>query len=308
MMNRLLKGLFVAIVFASMCACSGEDALQQSSQVETSLVSFSFFDSTIEKLGELSRVGTRAGEVDATTWKKSFPRLDIAIFPQGNNAGDGVYRYHQQSSTDGGFGSLSVRLPLGKYKMVAVASKADAEVDIASPTLATFPGNAADMAYVAQDIEVKSGTTTAHCILKRSLAMFVISSIDKPHKDIGKVVLEFTGNLTNAFNPATGYGIKTETESSITKTVSQEQFKYDKTFGSAFYVFLPEEQGTFKMKAAIYDTNGEVVRNLEFDNVILQHNHLTTYTGPLFTSGSNFDFFFDDKALDKSDYDETFGD
>lgn len=307
-MSRLLKGLFVAIVFASMCACSGEDALRQSSQVETSLVRFSFFDATIEKLDDLTRAGTRAGEVDASTWKKTFPRLDVAIFPQGNNASDVVYRYHQQSSKDEGFGSLSVRLPLGKYKMVAVASAAEGEVDIASPTLATFPGKAMDMAYVAQDIEVKGGTTTANCILKRSLARFVIASIDRPHKNIGKVVLEFTGKLTNAFNPATGYGIKTEAESSITKTVLQERFDYDKLFRSNFVVFLPEEQGTFKVQAAIYDTNGVVVKNLKFDNVILQHNHQTTYTGPLFTSGSNFDFVFDDKALEKSDYDETFGD
>lgn len=51
-MNKMMKWLFVAVAFTGMCACSGEDALQQSSQVETSSVSFSFFDSTVEKFGE----------------------------------------------------------------------------------------------------------------------------------------------------------------------------------------------------------------------------------------------------------------
>lgn len=51
-MNKLMKWLFAAVAFTGMCACSGEDALQQSSQVETSSVSFSFFDSTVEKFGE----------------------------------------------------------------------------------------------------------------------------------------------------------------------------------------------------------------------------------------------------------------
>ena len=96
-MNKLMKWLFAAVAFTGMCACSGEDALQQSSQVETSSVSFSFFDSTVEKFGEanlsngameanggsITRAGdslltgdvqTRTDDNTATTWKKRFTR------------------------------------------------------------------------------------------------------------------------------------------------------------------------------------------------------------------------------------------
>lgn len=62
---------------------------------------------------------------------------------------------------------------------MAVASKATSEVDIASSVLTTFPGDfPTDMAYVSQGLEVKSGATTANCVLKRSLTKFVLASSD----------------------------------------------------------------------------------------------------------------------------------
>lgn len=42
--------------------------------------------------------------------------------------------------------------------------------------------------------------------------------------------------------------------------------------------------------------------------MILQQNHVTTYTGPLFTSGSAFEFTFENTDLLKSGYDKTFDD
>lgn len=102
-MNKMMKWLFVAVAFTGMCACSGEDALQQSSQVETSSVSFSFFDSTVEKFGEanlsngameanggsITRAGdsfltgdvqTRADDNTTTTWKRDLPVSTLPLF------------------------------------------------------------------------------------------------------------------------------------------------------------------------------------------------------------------------------------
>lgn len=158
-MNKMMKWLFVAVAFTGMCACSGEDALQQSSQVETSSVSFSFFDSTVEKFGEanlsngameanggsITRAGdglltgdvqTRADDNTATTWKTRFTRLDIAIIPV--NSRQAIQYIHQADATQDGFGSATLRLPIGKYKMVAIASKVKG-VNIVSAEKVTFP-------------------------------------------------------------------------------------------------------------------------------------------------------------------------
>lgn len=306
-MNKIVKGLFLAMMFASMCACSSDDASLQTAQVETSLVSFSFFDASMERFDESTRVGgTRA----AKTWKEYFSRLDIAIFPVGSAKNDTVYRVHQLAGSND-FGSLSLRLPIGKYTMVAVTSKATSEVDIASSTLATFPGEApTDMAFVSQTIDVKSGTTTANCVLKRSLTKFLLDSSDSLNVDMAKAEITFVGKFTNAFDPSTGLGVKTDVEKTLSKTLvfSEEDKAKKKRVGIGVYAFMPEETGTFQVGVKVYDVKGNVVRDLHFDNVVLQQNHMTTYRGPLFTSGSTFEFTFDNKDFEKSDYDTNFGD
>ena len=87
-MNKMMKWLFVAVAFTGMCACSGEDALQQSSQVETSSVSFSFFDSTVEKFGEanLSNGAMEANGGSITRAGDSFLTGDVQTRADDNTA------------------------------------------------------------------------------------------------------------------------------------------------------------------------------------------------------------------------------
>lgn len=304
MMNKILNGLFIAMMFASMCACSSDD-VQQSAQVENSLVSFSFFDASIEAFN----VQTRADDKPTKTWKDFFSRLDIAIFPVDDINGGKIYRFHQLSS-ETGFGSLALRLPFGKYKMVAVASKAKSEVDLSSPEIAVFPDSAAtDMAYVYQEINVKSGATSVNCMLKRALTKFNLESSDSITKDVSKVEIKFTGFFSHRFNPTTGFGIKGEKESSYVKSWTFTDTSRPKGIvGLGFFMFIPQEEATLMVDANVYDNQGNAIRTLHFDNVKLQQNHVTTYKGPLFTSGSTLKFDFDNKALGASSYDTTFGD
>lgn len=301
-MKTILKGLFLAVLFASMCACSGDDAMS-STQVETSVVSFSFFDASVEEFV------TRADDADSKSWKTYFKRLDIAIFPVDKSKNDSVYHIKQLSS-DGDYGTLSIRLPIGEYTMVAVASKNDTGVSIESPSLANFLGESVtDMAYVCQAIHVKSGTTSATCLLKRSLTKMVLVSSDTITSNIGKVEMSYKGFLSKSFNPTTGYGIKDGNEMTFTKSfVFTDKNRPHSEVHLNFYSFIPEDMEEISVGVKVYDIQGEMLKELMFDNVKLQLNHVTTYKGPLFTSGSMFDFTFDNVDFKKSDYDTEFGD
>lgn len=300
-MKAILKGLFLAILLASMCACSGDDAVT-STQVKTSVVNFSFFDASVEEFA------TRADDADSKSWKKYFKRLDIAIFPVDESKNASVYHV-KQLSTDSDYGTLSIRLPIGEYTMVAVASKSDTGVSIESPSLATFLGDAAvDMAYVCQAIHVKSGTTSANCLLKRSLTKMVLQSSDALASNVGKVEITYKGFLSKSFNPTTGYGVKGETEETFSKSFTFADGDKGRTVLLSFYSFIPEDVEQISVGVKVYDVQGEILKELLFDNVKLQLNHVTTYKGPLFTSGSMFDFTFDNVDFKKSDYDVEFGD
>ena len=329
-MNKMMKWLFVAVAFTGMCACSGEDALLQSSQVETSSVSFSFFDSTVEKFGEanlsngameangesITRAGdsfltgdvqTRADDNTTTTWKKRFTRLDIAIIPV--NSSRKIQYIHQADATKDGFGSATLRLPIGKYKMVAIASKVEGEVNIVSAEKVTFPEDKKldDMAYVCKDIEVKSGSNTFNCQLERAISLLKFKSTDNLPVGFSKIEASLVGNVSRVFNPTTGYGVVDAGGNTHNRSWSLADAKSG-TVGLYIYVFLASEKETIQADLKIYNTDNEVAKALHFDQVILQQNHVTTYTGPLFTSGSAFEFTFENTNLLPSDYDKKFGD
>lgn len=326
----MMKWLFVAVAFTGMCACSSEDALQQSSQVETSSVSFSFFDSTVEKFGEaklsngameanggsITRAGdslltgdvqTRADDNTATTWKKRFTRLDIAIIPV--NSSQDIQYIHQADATQDGFGSATLRLPIGKYKMVAIASKVEGEVNIVSAEKVTFPEDKKldDMAYVCKDIEVKSGSNTFNCKLERAISLLKFQSSDNLPVGFSKIEASLVGNVSRVFNPTTGYGVVDAGGNTHNRSWSLANAKSGKV-GLSIYVFLASEKETIQADLKIYNTDNEVAKALHFDQVTLQLNHVTTYTGPLFTSGSAFEFTFENTNLLPSDYDKTFDD
>lgn len=327
----MMKWLFVAVAFTGMCACSGEDALQQSSQVETSSVSFSFFDSTVEKFGEanlsngameanggsITRAGdsfltgdvqTRADDNTATTWKKRFTRLDIAIIPV--NSSQDIQYIHQADATRDGFGSATLRLPIGKYKMVAIASKVKGEVNIVSAEKVTFPEDEKldDMAYVCKDIEVKSGSNTFNCQLERAISLLKFQSSDNLPVGFSRIEASLVGNVSRVFNPTTGYGVVAAGGNTHNRSWSLAKATSGKPLSVSIYVFLASEKETIQADLKIYNTDNEVAKALHFDQVTLQQNHVTTYTGPLFTSGSAFEFTFENSDLLKSGYDKTFDD
>ena len=317
-MNKMMKWLFAAVMFTGMCACSGEDTLQQTSQVETSSVSFSFFDSTVEEFGKanLSQGAmeangesiTRAGDNTATTWKKRFTRLDIAIIPV--NSRQNIQYVHQSDATQSDFGSATLRLPIGKYKMVAIASAMKGEVNIVSAEKVTFPEDEVldDMAYVCKDIEVKSGSNIFNCQLERAISLLKFHSSDELPSGISKIEASLAGNISRVFNPTTGYGVKGAGDNTQNRSWSLANLKPGKAITISMYVFLSSEKETIQADLNIYNTDNEVIKTLHFDQVTLQQNHVTTYTGPLFTSGSAFEFTFENTDLLKSDYDQTFDD
>lgn len=302
-MNKIVKWLFVAVVIASMCACASDDVIAPS-QVENSIVNFSFFDASVEEF----RPETRGDDATTTkSWKEYFKRLDIAIFPTGETKNTDVIRLSQLSSAKN-YGTLSERLPIGKYVMVAVTNKSEDSVAISSSELATFQGSkVSDMAYCSVPFEVKSGANVVSGTLKRALTKFTLQATDMMPANIAKVEIKYTGHISLSFNPSTGYGTNSTTQVTQTATFNMTTIP-SKEPNYSFYTLIPEETQTVKIEVNVYDSQNVVVKNLLFDSVVLQQNHITTYTGPLFTSGTSIDFSFDNKALGKSEYDKGFGD
>lgn len=328
-MNKLMKMLVMALLFTSMCACSSDDVANvHSSQVENSWVQLSFFQSSMEKYeGDVSQAKsahlsddgersllTRADDDVAkgatiANLKACFSRLDIEVIPVGQ-ANAKTYVFHQKNS-DEDFGKLSLRLPIGDYQIVAVASKATEQVDITSSSLVTFPGDfPTDMAYVYKEFSVKSGANTVSCDMKRSVSKLSFISTDYITSDISKIELVYVGKISNSLNPSTGLAVLGDVETkTMTKTYSfTDANRPTKDVSLNSFFLLPSESVTIQTDIKIYNTKGSVIKSLHFDEVTLKRNHATTYTGPMFTSGSAFEFVFDNEILTSAGADKTFDD
>lgn len=298
MLKTMMNGLLIALMLTSMCACSSNDAAE-TAQVETSLISLNFFEESIEEMGARTRAD------DAVT--QTYSRLDIAIFPESGSGNSEVLRYHQLKG-DEGFGKLSVRVPKGKYQLVAVASKADEAVDIQSAELAVFANSiVTDMAYISQMIDATSNNATVKCLLQRAVAKFRLQSNDLAPEGLSKATLSIKGVINDRFNPSTGFAVK-DGEKTFQKSwvIDKAKLKVGETFGCSVYVLIPTEQATVSVDAGIYGAENKLLKDLHFDNVGIQQNHVTTYTGPLFSYGGDISFIFDKSDMQKSEHDVTF--
>lgn len=327
-MNKLMKMLAMAFLFTSMCACSSDDATDvRSSQVENSWVQLSFFQSSVEKYeGDASQAKsahlsdggehsllTRADDAPegatVANLNASFSRLDISIIPVGQTNAK-TYVYHQKK-TDEDFGKLNLRLPIGDYQIVAVASNATEQVDITSSSLVTFPGDfPTDMAYVYKELSVKSGANTVSCAMQRPVSKLSFVSTDNITSDISKIELVYVGKISNSLNPSSGLGVLGDVDKkTMTKAYSFTDANRPKNqLAINSFFLLPSESVTIQADIKIYNTKGSVVKSLHFDEVTLKRNHVTTYTGPMFTSGSAFEFVFANETLTSAGADKSFDD
>ncbi len=298
MLKTLRMGLTLTCASLLFVGCNKEEAMT-SSQVEYQDVNISFFDATIEQIG----TPTTRGEGDEAL-SKFFQRLDVALIPEVKIA-DETYTA-SQTYTDENFGKVSMRVPTGNYTLVGVANGRDKQANIKSAESVTFQdGLIGDVGYIVQNITVNtSNPTAAACGLKRAVALFRIKCTDVLPETAKRVVIKMDKNVAFTFNPTTGYCSSTNT--TFTYTVNKEEGEDRTNREFDVYTFLTGDKVTTNVTVTVYDESKNVLNTMQFNDVTLQQNHKTTYTGQLFSAGSSMDFTFTDGELTSGDFDQEF--
>ena len=278
----------IALLVSAGCTTENGDG-NESSHVANQQVSLSFYQVTMQSL-ENSQAKTRADESSTSTALKNSPftYLDISLIPINGTGKTIVFRQVKAEMADNNFGHVSMRVPVGEYNMVAVASK-NADVKINSVTEVVFPNKVTDMAAVCQKIMVKEGSNTFNCDMKRSVAKFTIENTGARTDVVKKMKFRFSGNCSNKWNPTTGLAADV---SVVTPTI-----EVDKTISRLHaYVFLSSaEEENIKVDVEMLDSEGTPLKSLSFENVHLKTNYVTKYTtGDLFGVSSSADFTFSD--------------
>ena len=289
-MKKPFTSLFMAIALLVSAGCTTENGDgNESSHVANQQVSLSFYQVTMQSL-ENSQAKTRADESSTSTALKNSPftYLDISLIPINGTGKTIVFRQVKAEMADNNFGHVSMRVPVGEYNMVAVASK-NADVKINSVTEVVFPNKVTDMAAICQKIMVKEGSNTFNCDMKRSVAKFTIENTGARTDVVKKMKFRFSGNCSNKWNPTTGLAADV---SVVTPTIEMNN-----TISRLHtYVFLSSaEEENIKVDVEMLDSEGSLLKSLSFENVHLKTNYVTKYTtGDLFGVSSSADFTFSD--------------
>ncbi len=220
-------------------------------------------------------VVSRAG---GTELGEACSRMNLSVF-----RGDEKVKSVSQKSTDADFGQVSLSLPEGNYTVVVIGHSCDGSATITSPEKVTFPNNkVTDMFYWCDDLEVGSAGLTQDVELERAVSMFRLVVTGTIPSNVACMKFYYTGG-SSTFCPLTGYG-NVNSRQTVNLDVQDGVRDGDRT---SFDVFtcLHADRGTLKMTVTALDAADNTIAERVFEDVGMQRNMITRYTGDFFATG-----------------------
>lgn len=205
-------------------------------------------------------------------------RLSVAIFKTDGSKVKTV----NQTSGDTGFGSVSVQLADGTYKVVAVAhNSTEGNATITSAEKVTFASNkVTDTFCYCGSLAVGEDPIDEELQMQRVVAMVRLTVNGTIPDNVARFKFYYTGG-SSTLNPSTGYGC-----------VNSKQTEYRSTVidGSAVNVYelytMPHElSSSLKLIITAQDIENQTVNEWTMENVPVTKNKITTWSGNLFNGG-----------------------
>jgi len=213
----------------------------------------------------------------ATQLTDQCSRLSVAIFRQDGTKVKNV----NQTSSDGGFGTVAVSLTEGTYKVVAVAhNSTEGNATITSTEKVTFANNKmTDTFCYCGDLVVGTEPVNKELQMQRVVAMVRLTINGTIPDNVARFKFYYTGG-SSTLNPSTGYGC-----------VNSKQTEYRATVvdGSPVSVYelytSPHElNDVLKLVTTAHDADNSTVNEWTMENIPVTRNKITTWTGSLFSN------------------------
>ena len=215
-------------------------------------------------------VGTRAAVSDICS------RLNFAIFANGEKV-----KSFAQKSDEAGFGTVSMSLAEGTYNVVAIAHSQNKSVSISDPAKIAFENPMSDTFYYNGQIVVGSSDASYDLTLHRATAMFRLKINDAMPSNVRNMKFYYTGGSAS-LNSTTGFGnvnSKQTVNIAVTDGMAGQPSQFE------IYTFQHENNTPLKVTVTAQDANGNDVNEKIFENVPIERNKITQYTGNFFDSG-----------------------
>ena len=222
-------------------------------------------------------------------------RLCFAVYQNGTRI-----KSKNQSTTDSDFGEFSLDLESGSYQVLVLAHSGNGNPTTTHPDKLQFtnPDSSGgtgftDTFYYYGDMEVTGETTQLDINLKRATSMFRLTTSDTKPANIKKFQFYYEGG-SGTLDATTGFGCVKSKQSVM---VNLNDSQTDQPLQFDMYTFLHDETGKVSFTVKAFNANEDIVYTKEFNDVPMQRNCITQYTGKFFVN-DNPDVTPDDPTLD----------
>lgn len=270
--------MFAIIIMATSCEKFTTDSEKSSEKSESKNVSL--------QLSENEKV------------KKACQKVSFGFFKDGEKVG-GI----NQTLDDADFGNIHLSLSPGTYNIVAIGHNGTGNCTISSPQKITFTNNkVTDTFYYYGAIEAKEDEKTTETItLKRAVGMLRLVIKDKIPENAKKIKFYYTGG-SSTFDAVSGYGCVNSKQTEILDMKTDQQI-YE------VYTFPHKEDKKLKVNISVLDENDFIIASTTLDNVPIEKNYITKYSGKLFENLSgggstdiDIEFEFDPDWAGENEY------
>lgn len=276
--NRIfgLAGLFLALVVV-LCGCSKNVVETEEGQKKVQFRVVNYLQYTFEE-------GTRAA-VDVGS-AKVLKHLALGVFDAATDKLVGTVQVQDKGSE--GYGTFSVTLPYGKYRLVFLGYGGDKALKMESPENISFADNYVPQTFLScTEFTVNAQTAAAKDIsLRRVVAGFELLIEDEIDRSATELRFKATGGGT-VLNAKTGLAVaSTGRESSV---VIPEKYKGTTGKNAQIFLFLATSPEKMNIEVNAVNAGNEVLAGRVFDDVPMKVNTMTIYKGRFF-SGQNYGF------------------
>ncbi len=203
-------------------------------------------------------------------------QIDLAVFQGGE-------RVEKVSQKRGGkdFGTLSVALEPGTYKVVIVAHNQDKTPTMTNAEKITFSGDLSDTFSWSNDITVSEGNgLDVDVSMRRAVSMVRFVTTDKIPDDISTLQFYYTGG-SSTLDGLTGYGC-VNSRQTVKFSIADDMKGKIGTF--EIYTFPRSDSKELKIEFTGLDAAGKTVYSHTFEKVPVSRNQITQFTGALFAT------------------------
>lgn len=197
-------------------------------------------------------------------------RLNFVVYD-----GENKLKSVAQKQGDANFGTVAFNLPEGIYTFAVIGHNSDGTCTVTSLDKISFKDNrVTDTFSYSDELEVGEQPVQVEVELRRNVAMIRFLFTDKVPAQVKQMKFYYTGG-SSTLSALTGYGsVNSRQTVKMAVEAGQQQFEV--------YTIPKDETGTLKMTITALDANENPICERVFNDVPVQRNMITSYTGVFF--------------------------